>query len=131
MSFKKCQWMFNTVGSEIWYGDYFETKEEAIAAGKEEYEGMYTRFIVGQIEPAHIPINVDAEHILENIKEVASDIVGEVADDYLKDVTTEDEHLLEKRLSVVIEEWMKEFDYTPKFFHIINTEIITLERCEK
>lgn len=126
MSFQKGQWMFNKVGSEIWHGDYFDTKEEAIEAAKEEYEDIYDSFVVGQIEPAHISVDVNVDSILENINAVAFDVVGEVADDYLNDVTKEHRSILEKRLSVVLKEWMGEFNYYPQFFHIINTEEIEI-----
>lgn len=127
----KGKWMFNLDDNEIWQGDEFDTKEEAIKAGieeleKPENEGYYSNnFQVGQI--TEVPVSgVDVESILDNVAENTTCECGEVGEGYLYDIA--DEHLneLEQKLNDVLFAWMEKYDYEPDFYIIENTETIEL-----
>ena len=84
----KNNWMFNLNGSEIWMGDQFDTREEAISAGREqaieEQEEAFCNdsFKIGQIK--EVPVcGVDVDDILMNVSENTTNDVGEVGEDYL------------------------------------------------
>lgn len=125
MTFKKGQWTYNYCNVDVWRnGEYFDTKEQAIEAGKLEYKDTVDRFVVGQIEPAVIGTSIDVDWVFDNIGESAYDEVGEVAEDYLRDVKAEHSKILQERMDEVIHNWMVEFDYFPKFFHIVNVDVI-------
>ncbi|EEK79031.1 hypothetical protein COE58_03165 [Bacillus cereus] len=59
---------------------------------------------------------------MEDIAVNVQEQVGEVADDYLNHVDKEDYQVLEERLLEVVQTWMKERDYEPSYFKIVDTE---------
>lgn len=121
------KWIYNT-NEELWMncGSY-DAKEEAIKAGKEEFEGNRHQFFVGQIKNMDIGVGVDADNILDNISENVRDEVGEAADDYLSYVHKEHLSELEEQMNAVLREWMDRHDYYPKYFRVANVECISLE----
>lgn len=123
------KWMYNYSDDGIWSNsDYYDIKEDAIKNGNEEFVGEYDRFYVGQIKSARNDVHVFADRILENISEDMYEEVGEVAEDYLRDVKQEHEDILNERLNKVVMEWMKEFNYEPSFFKIANVEKVDLNK---
>ncbi|MDW5524611.1 DUF2188 domain-containing protein [Carnobacterium maltaromaticum] len=144
---KHGQWMLNKEYGERWEAsEYFDTKEEAIeygvtllnkynsldADGKsdmdlsdglnmrpDDCENIYT-FYVGQIETVGFPDVVD--NLLETISETVYDEVGEVADGYLNDVTTEHK----EELSDLIHDWAKRNGYLPNCYIMGATEEINI-----
>ena len=141
------QWMLNKEYGERWEAsEYFDTKEEAIEYGvslvkkynsldddgksdmdlsdglnmrPDDYENIYT-FYVGQIEAVGFPDEVDM--LLETISERVYDEVGEYAEDYLDDVTTEHK----KELSDLIHDWAKRNGYLPDCYIMGATEEINI-----
>ncbi|PTQ84765.1 hypothetical protein C8U37_107133 [Trichococcus patagoniensis] len=135
---------------EVWQSsEYFDTKEEAINAGKkalrefienpeneydqsdvlghvyEEYEGVHTVFAVGQAFSPHLCI--DAGDVIENLQEQAGDCCGEVAENYLDDVTKGELEDLEEALNDALQKWLTEYNHQPTFHYINNVEKIELE----
>jgi hypothetical protein len=124
------KWMYNLSGNEIWTGEEFDTKEEAIKEAKKEIqeEGLDNiSFEIGQIAKVFVS-GVDVDFILENVAENTTNEVGEVGEDYLDDVTKEDRGELEEKLNQVLFKWIKEHRYEPNFFRIENTEKIEVEQ---
>ncbi|MBB6716250.1 hypothetical protein [Clostridium gasigenes] len=125
------KWMYSLTDSEVWQGEEFNTKEEAITEGRkeairgqeEEFRNDY--FSVGQIEKV-FPSGVDVENILENVAENTRADICEVGDDYLYDVTENHSQELEEKLNEVLFEWMKKYEYEPTFYAIKNIEQIEL-----
>lgn len=130
------KWMYQIGKSDIWTSsERFETKEEAIEAGREEAiaenkfcseKNQYEKFYVGQIEKCNVLYGVDVDSILGNIVENVCDEAGEAAEDYLRDVTREHMTELEEKLNDVLFAWMDEHRYKPNFFKIVNEETIVL-----
>jgi len=125
------QWMYNLNGSEIWTSDPFDTREEAIKAGREqaieEQEEAFCNdsFKIGQIK--EVPVSgVDVDDILMNVSENTTNDVGEVGEDYLCDVSKEHSSELEDKLNEVLFAWIKKYKYEPTFFQIDNEETIEL-----
>ena len=118
------KWQFELLNSDIWRGDEFDTKEQAIEEGRKEAikEGLI-KFRVGQI--ASPPkFGIEADIVIERISEVMYEDVGEVAEDYLDDVTKEHLLELEEKLNEVFFKWQKEHGYNPTFYKITNIEEI-------
>lgn len=118
------KWMYNFNDNEIWTGEEFDTKEEAIEEGRMEIqeEGFDNEsFEIGQIAEVSVS-GVDVDFILENVAENTTNEVGEVGEDYLYDVTKEDRDELEEKLNEVLFAWIKEHKYEPSFFKIENIE---------
>lgn len=148
------KWMCNgNIDSDAWEAsEYFDTKEEAIEAGKkalrefiadpeneydqsdvlghvyEEYEEIHTIFAVGQL---HSPsLRVYADSVIENLQEQSDEYCGEVAETYLDDVTKEQEKDLEEKLNAVLNEWLIKYNHEPTFFYLDNIEKVRLEDAE-
>ena len=128
---------------DIWEAaEYYDTKEEAIEAGKEVatqwnlgnkdanvedvlgswYEDTETidSFAVGQCNSP--TISVDADGILEQIAEGVYDQCGECAEDYLDDVL--DDH--KQELENVILSWFEKHKYYPRCYSIGNIENVVI-----
>lgn len=103
----------------------FETKDDAIAEGvfylKEEDDDR-DYIYVGIIQK--IGLGVNACRIIEDLQEQAYDQAGDYADDYLARVTREQEELLEARMNEVLHDWLKDFNYQPKFWTVVGVEKI-------
>lgn len=129
------KWLINLVEDGIWSSEYeFDTKEEAIAYGKSEFEGLYEEengekfdaetykeiFYVGKIE-RYTP-SVCAYSVIDNIVDNAHDEVGEVAESFLESVSKQEYGFLEERLNEALNEWLDETKNHPTFFKIVNVE---------
>jgi hypothetical protein len=129
------KWIINLIEDGTWGSlEEFESKEEAISYGKKNFEGIYEDengekfdseiekkvFYVGQIE-RYVP-SICVNSLVEQIAENAHDEVGEVAEDYLYDVSKEDIQLLEERLNDVLSNWFDETNNNPTFWKIVNIE---------
>lgn len=120
------KWVHHETEEETWIThDEFETKEDAIKAGKQEYEGG---FFVGKAKMVDTPVISGSCDILEVIQERVYDQVGEVAEDYLgAEVTREQEKELEKEINDAILKWMKKYNHLPQFWTIDNIEEVSNE----
>jgi len=127
------KWMFNIGNDEVWTGEYYDSKQEAIEEGKSELEDsnririqkdkeLIKSFNIGQVEEVY-SCGVDVDFILENVAENTVDGM-EAGEDYLCDVTNEHNAELEQELNDVLFAWMKKYNYEPNFFKIVNIEKI-------
>ncbi len=129
---------------EVWRAcAYFDTKEDAIHAGKlavdairngktfvEEIwehvedilgflpEEPINSFVVGRVAPVYLP--VDIESLLERTQEIVYDEVGEVADDYC--LTDEIPEEKQEELCSLISNWFAKNGYDCPFTKITNIE---------
>ena len=122
---------------------YFDTKEEAIHAGKlavdairngktfvedirehvEDILGFLPEepinsFVVGRVAPVYLP--VDIESLLERTQEIVYDEVGEVADEYY--LTDEIPEEKQEELCSLISNWFAKNGYDCPFTKITNIE---------
>jgi ParB family chromosome partitioning protein len=123
------KWSFNRKNCEIWDHDSYSTKEEAIKGfydyyGEDVFEGM--EFEVGQYEDVTVEelVDIDIDYIFDHIADTARDMVGEVGEDYLNDVSRADGDILESRIREVVVNWIKEFEYEPTFYRVTNIETV-------
>jgi hypothetical protein len=133
------KWTFADVGEEIWNNEDFDTREEAIEAGfeymKDEYyaeygtndilSGTVIEFEVGQCS-IHVP-HVCVDYIVNQLQEDAYEECGEVAEDFLCNVTKGEVKILEERLNDVVRAWLEDMREEPNFYSITNIETIKLE----
>ena len=71
---------------------------------------------------------IDVDDLLERINAVTYDDVGEVAEDYLYDVTRNHKEELEEKLNEVFYAWQEKYNYKPYFYTIKDEEVIELNR---
>lgn len=129
---------------EVWRAcAYFDTKEDAIHAGKlavdairngktfvEEIwehvedilgflpEEPINSFVVGRVAPVYLPVDVTS--LLERTQEIVYDEVGEVADDYC--LTDEIPEEKQEELCSLISNWFAKNGYDCPFTKITNIE---------
>lgn len=129
------KWIINLVEDGNWNSmEEFDSKEEAIAYGKENFEEIYEEengekfnsetynkvFYVGKID-RYVP-SVDVDRVIENITENAYDEVGEFAEDYLDNVSKEEYGFLEEKMNEVLHKWLDETKNHPTFWKIVGVE---------
>ena len=115
--------------SDIWNGEsFFDTKEEAIEEGYRWAEKENLKFFRVGLCEFETNYGIEADSVIEHIQETTYDEVGEVAEDYLNDVTTEDLLELEEKLNDVFYKWQKEHKYEPNFYRIVATERINIKK---
>lgn len=126
------KWMYSLTDSEIWTGEEFETREQAIEEGiKKALENQEEPFCndyfnIGQIAKI-FPCGVDVDSILENVAENTAEGL-EVGEDYLMGVDIEHQRELEEKFNDVLFAWMKKYGYEPNFFKIENIEKVELKQ---
>lgn len=74
--------------------------------------------IVGEVEEA--TFGIDVEWVLEDIGNQAYSEFGECAEDYLTDVTSEHQSILEDELNAVFYKWAEKYNYSPHFYTVKN-----------
>ena len=119
---------FTEVDNEIWDIDYegYETKEEAINDGLIMInEG--SAFRVGRIVPCEIS-GIDTDRVIDYARDKLYDEVGEFAETYLNDITTEQEKELEEALNNVFYEWHKKHNLFPTCYTVEDEEYVTINK---
>ena len=119
---------FTEADDEIWYIDYegYETKEEAINDGLTMInEG--SAFRVGRIVPCEIS-GIDTDRVIDYARDRLYDEVGEFAETYLNDITTEQEKELEEALNNVFYEWHKKHNLFPTCYTIEDEEYVSINK---
>jgi hypothetical protein len=113
------------VNSEIWSSDIEGNSREDVIAEGMEYakEEGYKSFRIGKKIPVGVPA-LDIDNILEQVSNQIYDEVGEVAEDYLDDVTKEQYKELEESLNEVFFKWIKKHNLEPTCYTVANEEII-------
>lgn len=135
---------------EVWRAcAYFDTKEDAIHAGKlavdairngktfvedirehvEDILGFLPEepinsFVVGRVAPVYLP--VDIESLLERTEELVYDEVGEVADEYY--LTDEIPEEKQEELQSLITDWFAKNGYECPFTKIVDIEPVYVSR---
>lgn len=111
---------------ENFHGE-FDSKQDAISEALELYkqEGEEGDFIwIGRCVP--VTLTVDSDSVLEELSERAGYQVGEIACGYLDDVKKEHMNVLDERLTSIVKDWMKEFQYEPHFWGVADVERISV-----
>ena len=124
----KEKWMYQIGESDIWLGDKYDTKEDAIEDCREEYNsGDYEEetCYVGRIDTYNAFI--DADSIIEDIQNYAYSECGEVAEEFLIDVTKEQTEELQDKLNDVLQEWLTKHNLQPTFGNMVDVEEIKMD----
>lgn len=127
MSKEKWTYELNTM-SDIWRGYICDSRQQAIHEGTQDaLIDNIDKFKIGICEDTfnHGP---DVDEVLERIAETVYDDVGEVAEDYLSDVTKEHKEELQDKLNEVFYAWQEKYNYKPSFYTIVSEEIIEVSK---
>lgn len=134
------KWMFEQCDQEVWgYSslDEYDTKEEAIEAGRKHFQEMreeepeefeeygLDHFQVGQLQDFYP--HISGNWIIDDAIEQAISECGDVAESFLNNVSRADIYKLSDALNETFRNWMKENGYTPKFYSIQNIEEVSID----
>ena len=114
------KWTTSTNG-EIFNGEEFDTKKEAIESMISEV-GHGGHFWVGRIVELITGSFVDCESMIEDAVCQAEERVGEVAEDWLSNMTEEQK----SELNQLIIKWLDDKGFKPTFYAIADSEEIIL-----
>lgn len=108
-----------------WNDLYSERGFNSIAdALKDAADDMGSKLIPGSIvivgEVEEVGIGIDVDSLLEDIGDQAYSEFGECAEDYLTDVTSEHQSILEDELNAVFYKWAEKYNYRPHFYTVKN-----------
>ena len=107
----------------------FDSIEEALKAAKEDADGYSenkpTKCFIG--EEVEFKPEIDADWILDPLKENGDDFGGEYADSYLQYVTDEEKKQLKEALQIVFDAWEERTKNTATFFQIKDSKEYSLE----
>jgi hypothetical protein len=100
---------------EHWFGEFL-SREVALAHGRDETGGSVWTGRLSAIPTSHV--TPSASCLIETMQERAYDIAGAVSDDWLDDVTPEQEAELDRRLEELIEQWLRAHNNFPRFWEV-------------
>ena len=124
---KKYAWS-RRISDEIWRGGPCNSVRECIEEAKlEDYKDTDT-FAIGYIEPYETNY-VNGDLIIEHLQENAYDEVGEVAECWLDDISTEQRADLNDRLKKAVLEWLKDCEQEPTFYKVLPFDELTLQEA--
>lgn len=113
-----------SANDEYYWSDIYGTKEEAIAAGRDEYNGEV--FYVGEVSlPADPECFFGAEDWLERVSE-QDDYRGEHAEDW--DMSTREQRAeLTEEVQAVMGRWLDRHGLRPTFWNVENSERVEVD----
>lgn len=119
-------WACHCRPEDQWPYPEYETKEEAIEAGRAQFD---CDFRVGRKDEWWPSVN--ALSVIEDMQCEACDYVGEVAESWMEHIRFDspETDALQERLQAVVDDWIREYHLEPNFFGI--TDIETVERMEE
>lgn len=112
------KWCYSLNGEDFEGG--CNTKEEAIEEAKDYIESVgesHKTIYLGRIQP--VAISVNTEYLLDEVGDNVYAEVGDIASDYLTDVTDEDLDELDTKVNEVVRDWVMEH-YPPNFSSVDN-----------
>lgn len=113
---KKYAWNFDDNGD---FHDEFDTVEEALEAAH-EYDPECEDVFVGEIAP-YTP-HICGGRTIDRLQEAAVYEYGDFADEWMTDVTQEEEKDLSDMLTAAFVEWAKKYGHMPNFESVINVQ---------
>jgi len=121
---------FNSLNIDEWDGsEKFSTKEDAINYAKQQLKSGEEKSKIIQVGEYKVykPF-VDADDLIEQVKDDAYDKTGEAGENYLDLVSKEDREALEEIMNDAFSKWLKLTENNDHDFGTIeNIEVITLE----
>ncbi|ERT60784.1 DUF2188 domain-containing protein [Megasphaera vaginalis (ex Srinivasan et al. 2021)] len=119
------KWTYNSTIEGNWYGEVYDTREEAIAAGrKEAIEDGIAKFYIGQVREHTPKIHLDS--VIDDLQDDAYDKLGEWGEGFLVRVTNEEKQELDIALNKVLNDWLDKNKLRDYGFKIVNIEEISV-----
>ena len=121
---------------ENFYGP-FESREAALAEAMSELTcqdhfdpEQAEHFVYTGMDEPHTPTLPGVEWLVENLQEMAYDAIGEAAEDWLEDVTNEEEEDLQDMVMEAVNKWLEKHKKQPTFFTVTEVETHTVKTSD-
>ena len=124
---KKFAWTKHK-SDEIWRGGPCDSVKECVEEARAEGYSDEELFAIGYTE-RYEPNYVNSDMIIEYLQQDACDNVGEVAEDWLSDITHEQRAELESRVLKVVQEWLEYCGEKPTFYKVLPFDELTLKEA--
>ena len=106
--------------NEIWENTMCDSIEECFGEASDCLgDSNVHELYIGECIP-YTQYGIDVDMILEDIANDAYDYLGEVAEDWMVDVTKEQKSELKKELDAVFYEWLTKNSLEPTFYSVEN-----------
>lgn len=117
----KYYWSFDRE-DEVWTNSG-ETIEECLEQAREESRGKYKTVYIAESVPFEIKEHMNVDAILEDLEQRAYDFAGEAAESWQpsRDMKYPETIELERALGSLLENWLNEHGYAPRFGRLENT----------
>ena len=124
---KKYAWSTDYEGA---FRGEFDTVEEALNNAR-KYNNWFNYVFIGEIVfPKYMP-NLRGRWVIYRLQEDVVNEFGEVAEEWLEDVTKEEEKDLSDMLSAAFTAWAKKYGHMPSFYKLVNIRHYLLPKCEE
>ena len=122
-------WSYS-MSDEIWQGGPCDNIIDCITEA--EFNSMTDSDTIafGYVEPYKVE-HVNADSIIEYLQEDAYEQIGEVAQDWLDNITVEQRKDLEASVLSVVKDWLKRCKEEPSFYKVLPFEELTLGEAKK
>ncbi|MFS0815445.1 hypothetical protein ABC382_00555 [Lysinibacillus sp. 1P01SD] len=122
-------WTYNIDGEDTgWKNPLLSTKKDAIRIGKKEALKLGRKnFSIAQTTTRLIDeIEFDCSSLIVEYRGNVNKIIGNVAIDYLKDVSSDDYEKLQKIIKNAFEKWLAQNKLKPPFYNLQDVETISI-----
>lgn len=119
------KWTYNFSRWDPWNERAYNTREEAIEAGRcDSVEYGLVKFYIGQVREHTPKINLDS--VIDGLQDDAYDKLGEWGEGFLVRVTNEEKQELDTALNKVLNDWLDKNKLRDYGFIIVNIEEISV-----
>ena len=112
------------------YSSPYDTIEECLEQARLEYEGNVRKTIYIGIVEESFDSGVDTDSVIEKIQNDAYSEYGEVAEEYLEDITKEQLNELDTVLNEAYSKWKEKHNIKTSFYNIIEIKEYNLKTVE-
>lgn len=110
------------------YSFSHDSIDECLEEAREENDENHKRVYIGIV--TEVDIRVDADDVIENIQNRVYSEHGEVAEEYLDNVSKEQLNELDEALNKVFNDWKDKHKFEPNFFTVEEIKEYDLETGE-
>lgn len=122
-------WTYSLVSeTNGWVNPLLSSKKDAIRIGKKEAKKLgLTQFVIAQTTTELIDgFEFDCMPLITGYRENTVNVIGEVASDYLNDVTDKEYEDLQKQVKLSFEKWLERHKKKPPYYNLKNVESVVV-----
>jgi len=115
--------------SEIFNSTEFDTVEDALKDATQD-EGTGAIVNIGKIKAVDIKSLINTHRIIDDAQEKVYDQCGEAAEDFLSDITEQQEAEIQDVFAIAFEDWLERNHLMPEFYAVVDIKEYTTKENE-